>query len=82
MRVWHLAEGTFARKTWQDTTGTGDLTEFTVLLALLRKGYRVLRPVSSASRYDVVIDNGEGTFTRVQCKTGRLGRRIWSPSTR
>jgi len=33
---------------------------------------RVLRPISSASRYDLVIDHDDGRFTRVQCKTGIL----------
>lgn len=38
----------------------------------MRAGRRVLRPLSSASRYDLVIDNDDGTFTRVQCKSGRV----------
>ena len=38
----------------------------------MRDGRRVLKPVASASRYDLVIDNGDGTFVRVQCKTGCL----------
>lgn len=59
------------RKTWQDTTGRGDETELAVMLALVRAGKKILRPFSSAMRYDVLIDNEDGTFTRVQCKTGR-----------
>jgi len=50
----------------------GDLTEFEVALALTRAGYRVLQPLSSASRYDLAIDNENGTLTRIQCKTGVL----------
>jgi hypothetical protein len=33
---------------------------------------KLLRPLSSASRYDLLIDNEDGTFTRVQCKSGVL----------
>jgi hypothetical protein len=59
-------------KTWQDTTGRGDETELAVAFALARAGKKLLRPVSSATRYDLLIDNEDGTFIRVQCKTGRL----------
>ena len=58
----------------RDTSSRGDLTEIEVAAALMRDGRRVLRPVSSASRYDLVLDNRNGTFTRVQCKTGVLRR--------
>ncbi len=44
------------------------------MTALARQGRILLRPISSATRYDVLIDNEDGTFTRVQCKTGRLRR--------
>ncbi len=40
--------------------------------ALIRQGKRLLRPLSSATRYDLLIDEEDGTFTRVQCKTGVL----------
>jgi len=56
----------------KNTTRRGDITEFEVMAALARTGKTLLRPVSSATRYDVLIDNHDGTFTRVQCKTGRL----------
>ncbi len=56
----------------KDTTSRGDLTELEVMRALARRGMKLLRPLSSATRYDVLIDNEDGTFTRVQCKTGRL----------
>lgn len=32
----------------------------------------MLRPMSSATRYDLVVDNEDGTFTRIQCKSERL----------
>ena len=54
-------------------------------MALVRSGKRLLRPLSSATRYDLAIDNEDGTFTRVQCKmsvlrNGRVEFRIYSIS--
>ena len=56
----------------RDTTRRGDLSEFEIIVALLRAGRTVLRPLSAGLRYDLVIDNSDGTFVRVQCKTGTL----------
>ena len=56
----------------RDTTSRGDIAEFQIAAALIRQGKRLLRPLSSASRYDLLIDNQDGTFTRVQCKSGVL----------
>jgi hypothetical protein len=55
------------------TTARGDLSEMEIATALMRAGFTVLRPLS-AGRYDLAIDTGTGTFTRVQCKTGILRR--------
>jgi hypothetical protein len=51
----------------------GDRTEAVIIAALMRRGYRVLRPLSANQRYDLVLDL-DGEFIRVQCKTGRLRR--------
>jgi len=56
----------------RDTSRIGDISEMEIAVALMRSGRTVLRPLSSASRYDLLIDNGGGTYTRVQCKTGVL----------
>lgn len=56
----------------RDTTAQGDITEMQVAAALVRRGMRLLRPLSSATRYDLLIDHDDGHFTRVQCKTGVL----------
>ena len=40
-------------------------------MALMRSGRKVLRPLSTGLRYDLVIDEGS-RFVRVQCKTGLL----------
>lgn len=69
----------------RNTTASGDLAELEIAAALVRDGRKLLRPMSSASRYDLVIDNEDGTFTRVQCKCartmeGRLEFRLYSIS--
>ena len=56
----------------KDTTTRGDIAESQVAAALIRQGRKLLRPLSSASRYDLLIDNEDGTFTRIQCKSGVL----------
>jgi len=56
----------------KNTTTTGELSELEIAVALVRAGHPVLRPLSTGLRYDLVLDNGNGTFTRVQCKTGIL----------
>lgn len=56
----------------RDTTAQGDVTETQVAAALVLRGLKVLRPLSSATRYDLLIDHDDGRFTRVQCKTGVL----------
>ncbi|MDP9280661.1 MAG: group I intron-associated PD-(D/E)XK endonuclease [Chloroflexota bacterium] len=56
----------------RDTTTLGDLAEIEIAAALMRSGRRVLRPLSNGLRYDLVVDNNDGTFTRVQCKSGVL----------
>ena len=56
----------------RDTTTRGDITEFEIATALLRSGRTVLRPLSAGLRYDLAVDNGDGTIMRIQCKTGNL----------
>jgi len=56
----------------RDTTRLGDLAELEVTVALVRAGKRVLRPLSSGCRYDLVVDESDGRFTRIQCKSGVL----------
>ena len=46
----------------------GDLSKAFVIANLLKKGYRVLEPVSEDSRYDLVVDL-KGKFLRIQVKT-------------
>jgi len=56
----------------KDTTTRGELSELEIATALARAGRRVLRPLSAGLRYDLAVDNGDGTLCRIQCKTGIL----------
>ena len=49
----------------------GDRTEAIIIAEPMRRGLRVLRPLSTNQRYDLALDLGD-RFLRVQCKTGRL----------
>ena len=51
------------------TQQKGTLTELRYILDLTNLGYRCLKPVDESSKYDVVVDLGEGNFKRIQCKT-------------
>jgi hypothetical protein len=54
------------------TQKTGDITEYAAITRLLECGYGVLTPIGQMQRYDLVIEDAEGKFWRVQCKTGWL----------
>jgi hypothetical protein len=49
----------------------GDRSTLAIMLALKDAGYALLLPFGENTRYDLVIDDGNG-LRRVQCKTGRL----------
>ena len=48
----------------------GERSEAAILHALVASGRVVLMPWGASQRYDFVIDEGNGCFTRVQCKSG------------
>jgi len=52
----------------------GDRSEAAFTLTLVKYGYTVLTPIGQNHRYDVVIEWNDGSFKKVQCKTGRLER--------
>lgn len=54
------------------TKQVGDIAEAAVMAALLKAGKSVLVPFGDRSRYDLAIDNGDGTITRIQVKSGRM----------
>jgi hypothetical protein len=51
------------------TDRTGDVSEATIIARLLKAGYGVLTPYGKQHRYDLVIEDADGGFWRVQCKT-------------
>jgi len=50
----------------------GERSEAAVLACLLKAGKIILLPFGDNQRYDLVIDEGTGEFTRVQVKTAKL----------
>jgi hypothetical protein len=54
------------------TQKTGDISESAVITRLLQCGYIVLTPYGQMHRYDLVIEDAEGKFWRIQVKTGWL----------
>jgi hypothetical protein len=47
----------------------GELSQVYIIARLLEMGYTILTPYGDSSRYDLVIEDAEGQFSRVQCKT-------------
>jgi len=61
----------------------GDMSEAAVIFYFSSLGCKILKPFSNNLPYDLVIDNDDGTFTRVQVKTGRIkNNSISFPSSR
>ena len=55
------------------TKSIGQQTEAAIITKLLEVGYNVLIPYLGENlRYDLVIEDADGKFWRVQCKTGKL----------
>ena len=54
------------------TQKTGDISEAAVVTRLLQCGYGVLLPYGQMQRYDLVIEDADAKFWRVQVKTGWL----------
>jgi hypothetical protein len=49
----------------------GQLSEAYIIAKLIEVGYDVLTVYGDNARYDLVIEDADGNFHRVQCKTGR-----------
>ncbi len=54
------------------TKSVGEYSEVVIAERLLRAGYNVLTPYGDSLRYDLVIEDADGRFWRVQCKTAWL----------
>lgn len=59
----------------------GDRTELFLISSLIDAGYNVLTPVNSGLRYDLVIEDADCRFWRIQCKTGRYKNGVVEFST-
>lgn len=56
----------------RDTNRIGEISESAIITRLLQLGYVVLIPYGGNQRYDLVIEDADGHFWRIQCKTGRI----------
>jgi PD-(D/E)XK endonuclease len=54
------------------TNSIGEISEAAIIARFLQLGYVVLTPYGGNQRYDLVIEDAEGQFWRVQCKTARI----------
>lgn len=52
-----------------DTNSKGQISEAAITTRLLQAGYIVLTPYGGNQRYDMVIEDADGQFFRVQCKS-------------
>ena len=55
----------------QNPKAIGERSEAFIMAKLVEVGYEVLKPFGDNLRYDLVIEDADGKFWRVQCKTGR-----------
>jgi hypothetical protein len=53
----------------RNTNSIGDISEAAIIARFLQLGYVVLTPYGGNQRYDLVIEDADGQFWRVQCKT-------------
>ncbi|HLQ30225.1 MAG TPA: group I intron-associated PD-(D/E)XK endonuclease [Ktedonobacteraceae bacterium] len=56
----------------QNHKAIGERSEAMIIAKLLEVGYSVLTPFGDNRRYDLVIEDADGNFYRIQCKTGRI----------
>ncbi|HEY6284538.1 MAG TPA: group I intron-associated PD-(D/E)XK endonuclease [Ktedonobacteraceae bacterium] len=59
------------RREKQTDSELGRQGETFVISRLMEVGYVVLVPVDGTQRYDMVIEDANGQFWRIQCKTGK-----------
>ena len=55
----------------QNPKAIGERSQVHIMCRLLDLGYEVLTPYGDNARYDLVIEDADGNFFRIQCKTGR-----------
>lgn len=65
----------------RNTSKVGEVSAVQVAAALVRMGKSVLLPLGDHKRYDLVVEEEDGRFLRVQCKTGRIVKGVlWFPT--
>jgi len=58
----------------KDSKSVGERSEAIIIARLLSVGYMVLTPFGENARYDLVIEDADSQFWRVQCKTAWLSK--------
>jgi ribosomal protein S27E len=53
-----------------DSKRKGHISESAIVTRFLQCGYIVLTPYGGSERYDLVIEDADGNFWRIQCKSG------------
>lgn len=53
-----------------DSKRKGHISESAIITRFLQLGYAVWSPYGGSERYDIVIEDVDGQFWRIQCKTG------------
>ena len=56
----------------RDSNSIGEISESAIIARFLQLGYVVLTVYGGNQRYDLVIEDTERQFWRIQCKTARL----------
>lgn len=59
-------------KSKRSTNSIGEISESAIITRFLQLGYGVYAPFGGKQRYDLVVEDREGQFWRVQCKTARI----------
>ena len=52
-----------------DSNKKGQISEAAIAARLLQAGYVVLTPYGGTQRYDLVVEDADGKFWRIQCKS-------------
>ncbi len=56
----------------RNSNSIGEISESAIIARFLQLGYVVLTVYGGNQRYDLVIEDADGQFWRVQCKTARI----------
>ena len=59
-------------KSTRDTNRTGNISEAAIITRLLELGYAILTPYGGNQRVDLIVEDVDGHFWRVQCKSAHI----------